>query len=60
LSCDARWNGDWQSRAGSENRPDLPIEHPTRFEPVMNLKTAKSLGLAVPQTLALAADEVIE
>jgi putative ABC transport system substrate-binding protein len=42
------------------NPADLPVQAPVKYEMLLNLKTAKTLGLTVPQGLLVAADEVIE
>jgi putative ABC transport system substrate-binding protein len=42
------------------NPGEIPVEQPTKFDLVVNLKTAKALGVTVPQSLLLRADEVVQ
>jgi len=61
LAAEYRQAGIYTGRVvRGEKPPDLPVQRSTKFEFVINFKTAKALGFAVPNSMQLLADEVIE
>jgi putative ABC transport system substrate-binding protein len=67
MSFSSNWNGRLRRAAAMVDKimkgadpGELPVEQPTKFELVVNLRTARALGLAIPQSILVRADEVIE